>query len=81
MSVVYPVDVHELWFISLSYIVVVQHCVMGVNVERFIILVGEAVADSFFQCNFQSFFFFEVVCKFHCWNVNCAICHLQDDVV
>ena len=48
MSVIYPVDVHELWFISLSHVVVVQHCVLGVNVERFIILVGEAVADSFF---------------------------------
>ena len=48
VSVVYPADVHELWFISLSYVVVVvQHCVLRVNVEHFIILVGGAVADSF----------------------------------
>ena len=47
MSVVYLVDVYEFWFISLSHVVVVQHCVLGVSVECFIV-VGEAVADSFF---------------------------------
>ena len=49
VSVVYSVDVHELWFIFLNHVAVVQHCVMRVNVKHFIILVGEAVADSFLK--------------------------------